>query len=163
MFILVSQQGDWNEIVGGEDELSLREYARLCKIKDPLIYSVSEAQFEKIRKKQGWIETVDLQYDGTKNEDPLYCTDSDMEMISQGMEQDCETLCDSLKEVSKSMKYYKGKSAKNLRKAIHDFMKERVKNKEFSIDEYDCVNVLMEKMKLTKYAKLYLRRSYKMN
>lgn len=155
MFILLLSGTD---IVSSTYEANLREYARLLRLKNPMIYQVSNDQYDSICKKYRYVESVEKQ---TEEKNPLYCTDSDLEMLSNVMEDDLTKFAMKLHKIDKWIKMFHGKSAKRLRKAIHAFLKERVENKDFSIDEYDEVGRLMEKVKLRDYAKSILRRSYK--
>ena len=134
-----------------EDEAILRDYIRVfTDIKNPNIYKVDESKLQEILSKYPGEEVV-LQMDG------VYMTDSDSESILELMQNDISSIHSQIRNVKKFLKFFKGKKAKLLKDAIDAFLKERVENPDFSIDEYDTEDILLEKINVNKYIKAYTK------
>lgn len=129
-----------------EDEALLRQYLDIfTDLENPNIYCASQETIDKLKKTKG-AEELNEPYKGS-----IWMTDPDMEFVADMLETDVHTIVCELKVIRKLLKFFKGESSKNLNKAIKEFLKERIPNSDFDIDEFDPEGLLLERVKFDKY------------
>jgi len=145
MYVLIMPD---KEIVWAKEDRFLRIYADMLKIKNPLIYDVTEEKMKELWQEQGAIEEVTNVIDGKD----IYMTDSDFEVLSDLIGEDYEEAVQSMKEVDYFMKNFKCPEAKAVRDALRPFIKSKYTKTNNMMDR------LFKHLKFKSYARKSLRR-----
>ena len=92
----------------------------------------------------------------------IYITSADAESIQECIDSDAELLTKTCKQLKKLLRVCKGKSAKELNKALKAFMTDTsgTEIEDYEIDEYDTEQLIYSKIDFEKYAKRYMKYIY---
>ena len=92
----------------------------------------------------------------------IYITSADAECIQECIDSDAELLTKTCKQLKKLLRVCKGKSAKELTKALKAFMTDTsgTEIEDYEIDEYDTEQLIYSKIDFEKYAKRYMKYIY---
>ena len=121
---------------------------------NPKIFKISEGDFNKLKSKAEFCEELELQ----DEKDDLYLCETDLEAVSENVSSDVSYMITALEDVEGLLKYFKG--SEKLRKEIKKFLVKRYPNEEYTpSQDYDTFDIIIEKLKLRKYARRCLRNS----
>jgi hypothetical protein len=137
------------------DEGVLWDYVNnIIEEDNPKIFKISEGDFNKLKSKAEFCEELELQ----DEKDDLYLCETDLEAVSENVSSDVSYMITALEDVEGLLKYFKG--SEKLRKEIKKFLVKRYPNEEYTpSQDYDTFDIIIEKLKLRKYARLCLRNS----
>lgn len=137
------------------DEGVLLDYVNnIIEEDNPKIFKISEGDFKKLQSKSEFCEELELQ----DKKDDLYLCDTDIEAVSENVESDVSYMINALEDIVRILKYFKG--SEKLRKEIKKFFVKRYPNEEYTpSQDYDTFDIIIEKLKLRKYARHCLRHS----
>ena len=137
------------------DEGILWDYVNnIIEEDNPKIFKISEGDFNKLKSKAEFCEELELQ----DEKDDLYLCETDLEAVSENVSSDVSYMITALEDVEGLLKYFKG--SEKLRKEIKKFLVKRYPNEEYTpSQDYDTFDIIIEKLKLRKYARRCLRNS----
>ena len=137
------------------DEGILWDYVNnIIEEDNPKIFKISEGDFNKLKSKAEFCEELELQ----DEKDDLYLCETDLEAVSENVSSDVSYMITALEDVEALLKYFKG--SEKLRKEIKKFLVKRYPNEEYTpSQDYDTFDIIIEKLKLRKYARRCLRKS----
>lgn len=131
-----------------DDEEMLHNYAEFIGAKE---YGIQEMKYSDL---SNYCEEHDLLCSElTELKSGTVITEDEFDMVSSTLEEDIHLLVRYLKYIKRNIKYIKGKSSKKLSTAITEFLKERIPCSDYVVDPDTTTDRIIERVKLTKYAK----------